>query len=167
MGKPRRDLRGLLRVVETTDIQVSRLTDSARAKLWDQLLKIGLVQTLSCCLSMLDNGPDAQIVPVVDEYRSTVLVQLNVMEVMATSSRRVTPASKAVQSGSGSKTRRSRSQSDVKLKTPNKNSKSTSAKLKNGQTLLSWDVGVAVERRSLGKDDGQAGSPTGKKLRAR
>ena len=76
-------------------MQVSRLSDNVRAKSWDQVLKIGLYQTLSRCIPMLENGPDTHIVPVVDEYRSTVLAQLNVMEVMATCPTRVTPSSKA------------------------------------------------------------------------
>ena len=118
VGKSRRDLRGLLRVIESTDMQVSRLTDSVRAKPWDQLLKIGLDQTLSLCLSMLDNGPDTTVVPVVDEYRSKVLAQLNVMEVMATSPTSMAPGSRAMPSSSDVKAKRPRSQSDVKLKTP-------------------------------------------------
>ena len=117
LGKARRDLRGLLRVIESTDMQVSRLTDSARAKPWDQLLKIGLDQTLSLCISMLDNSPDTTVVPVVDEYRSTILAQLNVMEVMATSPTRAASSPRAVPSGSTGKWKKPRSQSDVRLKT--------------------------------------------------
>ena len=113
VGKSRRQLRGLLRVIETTDMQVSRLNDSVRAKPWDQLLKVGLDQTLSLCVSMLDNGPDTAVVPVVDEYRSTVLAQLNVMAVIATGPR-------AMPSSTDVKSKRPRSQSDVKLKTPKK-----------------------------------------------
>ena len=119
-GKSRRDLRGLLRVIESTDMQVSRLNDSVRAKPWDQLLKVGLDQTLSLCVSMLDNGPDTAVVPVVDEYRSTVLAQLNVMAVMATSPTRVAPGPRAMPSSTDVKSKRPRSQSDVKLKTPKK-----------------------------------------------
>ena len=89
-------------------------------KPWDQLLKIGLDQTLSLCLSMLDNGPDTTVVPVVDEYRSKVLAQLNVMEVMATSPTSMAPGSRAMPSSSDVKAKRPRSQSDVKLKTPKK-----------------------------------------------
>ena len=120
VGKSRRDLRGLLRVIESTDMQVSRLTDSVRAKPWDQLLKIGLEQTLSLCVSMLDNGPDTTVVPVVDEYRSTVLALLNVMKVMATSPTRMAPGSRAMPSSTDVKAKRPHSQSDVKLKTPKK-----------------------------------------------
>ena len=109
-------------MVESTEMQVSRLSDSVRAKPWDQLLKIGLDQTLSRCMSMLENGPDTHVVPVVDEYRSAVLAQLNVMEVMATSPTRVVPSPKAGPSGSVAKSKRPRSQSDVKLKTPKKKS---------------------------------------------
>ena len=122
IGKSRRDLRGLLRVVESTEMQVSGLSDNVRAKPWDQLLKIGLDQTLSQCISMLENGPNTHTVPVVDEYRSTVLAQLNVMEVMATNPTRVTPSSKTGRSVSVRKATRLHSQSDVKLKTPKKKS---------------------------------------------
>ena len=69
---------------------------------------------------MLDNGPDTQVVPVVDGYQSSVLAQLNVMTVLATSPTRVTPVSKTAQSGSVSKTKRPCKQSDIKLKTPKK-----------------------------------------------
>ena len=120
VGKSRRDLRGLMRIAETTDMQVSRLSDSVRAKPWDQLLKVGLDQSLSFCVALLDKGPEAPVVPIVDEYRSSILAQLNVMEVMAASPIRVSPKLTALPSESGSKSKRPRSQSDVKLKTPNK-----------------------------------------------
>ena len=144
VGKSRRDLRGLLRVIESTDVQVSRLTDSVRAKPWDQLLKIGLDQTLSSCVSMLDNGPDTTVVPVVDEYRSTVLAQLNVMEVMATSPTRVALGPRAMPSSTDVKSKRPRSQSDVKLKTPKKtpNVATVGTSKSTGRSR-----GVAVSRR--------------------
>ena len=118
--KSRRDLRGLSRIAETTDMQVSRLSDSVRAKRWDQLLKVGLDQSLSFCVALLDKGPGTPVVPVVDEYRSTILAQLNVMEVMAVSLIRASPKLTALPSGSGTKSKRPHSQSDVKFKTPNK-----------------------------------------------
>ena len=144
VGKTRRQLRGLLRVIETTDMQVSRLNDSVRAKPWDQLLKVGLDQTLSLCVSMLDNGPDTAVVPVVDEYRSTVLAQLNVMAVMATSPTRVATGSKAMPSSTDAKSKRPRSQSDVKLKTPKKtpNVATVGTSKSTGRTR-----GVVVSRR--------------------
>ena len=117
IGKSHRDLRGLSRIAETTDMQVSRRSNSVRAKPWDQLLKVGLDQSLSFCVALLDKGP---VVHVVDEYRSTILAQLNVMEVMAASPIRASPKLTALPSGSGTKSKRPRSQSDVKLKTPNK-----------------------------------------------
>ena len=58
IGKSRRDLRGLSRIAETTDMQVSRLSESVRAKPWDQLLKVGLDQSLSFCVALLDKGPE-------------------------------------------------------------------------------------------------------------
>ena len=144
VGKSRRQLRGLLRVIETTDMQVSRLNDSVRAKPWDQLLKVGLDQTLSLCVSVLDNGPDTAVVPVVDEYRSTVLAQLNVMAVMATSPTRVATGSKAMPSSTDAKSKRPRSQSDVKLKTPKKtpNVATVGTSKSTGRTR-----GVVVSRR--------------------
>ena len=144
VGKSRRQLRGLLRVIETTDMQVSRLNDSVRAKPWDQLLKVGLDQTLSLCVSVLDNGPDTAVVPVVDEYRSTVLAQLNVMAVMATSPTRVATDSKAMPSSTDAKSKRPRSQSDVKLKTPKRtpNVATVGTSKSTGRTR-----GVVVSRR--------------------
>ena len=146
VGKSRRQLRGLLRVIETTDMQVSRLNDSVRAKQWDQLLilKVGLDQTLSLCVSVLDNGPDTAVVPVVDEYRSTVLAQLNVMAVMATSPTRVATGSKAMPSSTDAKSKRPRSQSDVKLKTSKKtpNVATVGTSKSTGRTR-----GVVVSRR--------------------
>ena len=120
IGKSRRDLRSLLRIAETTDMKVSRLSDSVRAKPWDRLLKVGLDQTLSFCVSLLDEGPETPVVSVVDEYRSTILAHLNIMEVMATSPIRASPNLTAMQSDSGSKSKRPRSQPDVRLKTPKK-----------------------------------------------
>ena len=111
---------GLSRIAETTDMQVSRLSENVRAKPWDQLLKVGLDQSLSFCVALLDKGPETPAVPVVDEYRSTILAQLNVMEVMAASLIRASPKLTALPSGSGTKSKRPRSQSDVKLKTPKK-----------------------------------------------
>ena len=101
-------------------MQVSRLSDSVRAKPWDQLLKVGLDQSLSFCVALLDKGPEIPVVPVVDEYRLTILAQLNVMKVMAVSPIRASPKLTALPSGSGTKSKRPRSQSDVKLKTPSK-----------------------------------------------
>ena len=144
VGKSRRQLRGLLRVIETTDMQVSRLNDSVRAKPWEKLLKVRLDQTLSLCVSMLDNGPDTAVVPVVDEYRSTVLAQLNVMAVMATSPTRVATGSKAMPSSTDAKSKRPRIQSDVKLKTPKKtpNVATVGTSKSTGRTR-----GVVVSRR--------------------
>ena len=42
IGQSRRNLHDLLRVIESIDMQVSRLLDSARTKPWDQLLMVGL-----------------------------------------------------------------------------------------------------------------------------
>ena len=120
VGQPRQSLHGLLRLVDTTDMQVSRLGDVTRAKPWDQLLKIGLDQTLSYCLAVMDSVPDAPIMPVVDYYRSDVLAQLTVMEIMTGSPKRVTPNVKVVKAGTPRNPKGSRKQSEVSLKTPKK-----------------------------------------------
>ena len=43
-GQPRRKLQGLLRLAESTDMLVSRLTDDVRSKPWDKLLKLDLTR---------------------------------------------------------------------------------------------------------------------------
>ena len=61
-GHSQRILTGLLRVCETSDMQVSRLSDVSRSRLWDQLLKSGLGEALSRSNAVLSNelvGPSA------------------------------------------------------------------------------------------------------------
>ena len=89
VGQTRMNLRGLLRLSESTDMLVSRLSDRVRGKPWDQLLKIGLDQTLERCVSILTNDLSSSVVLMVDDYRSKVLAQLNDMEVIATSPVRI------------------------------------------------------------------------------
>ena len=78
-------------------------------------MKIVLEQSLSCCLAVTDRDsvPDAPIVHVVDNYRSDVLAQLNVMEVIAGSPKRATPNAKVVKSGTPRKSKGPRKQSEV------------------------------------------------------
>ena len=162
IGKSRRDLRGLLRIAATADMQVSRLSDSVRAKPWDQLLEVGLDHTLSFCVTLLDKGPETPVVPVVDEYRSTILAQLNVMEVMATSPIRASPNLTAMQSGSGSKSKRPRSQTDVRLKTPEKNANvavaTTSKSTVRSRTRVT-SRGGSGKRTCSARDVDQVGNP--------
>ena len=80
VGQARKNLRGLLRLSESTDMLVSRFSDGVRGKPWDQLLKIGLDQTLARCVGILTNDLCSAVVPMVDDYKSAVLAQLNVME---------------------------------------------------------------------------------------
>ena len=83
-GHSRRTLTGLLRVCETSDMQVSRLSDESRSKPWDQLMKSGLGEALSRSNAVLSNelvGPSATLV---DDYRSNVLAQLYLVEVLST-----------------------------------------------------------------------------------
>ena len=79
-----------------------------RAEPWNQLLKIGLCQTLARCIYVLNNDPSTTIVHVVDDYRSTALPQFNVMEVVTTSPIRVSPCSKAKRSVAPPKVKGSR-----------------------------------------------------------
>ena len=55
VGQTRKILQGLLRVTESTDMLVSRLSDGVRGKPWDQLLKVGLDQILAHCVGLLTN----------------------------------------------------------------------------------------------------------------
>ena len=74
VGQTRKSLQGLLRVTESTDVLVSRLSDGVRGKPWDQLLKVGIDQTLARCIGFLTSDLSSAIVPMVDDNRSTVLV---------------------------------------------------------------------------------------------
>ena len=150
-----------MRIAETTDMQVSRLSDSVRAKPWDQLLKVGLDQSLSFCVALLDKGPEAPVVPIVDEYRSSILAQLNVMEVMAASPIRVSPKLTALPSGSGSKSKRPRSQSDVKLKTPNKDANVVAST--TSKSAIPSKTRGAIRRSSGRKTPSSTGRRTGGK----
>ena len=112
---------------------------------------------------MLDNGPDTQVVPVVDGYQSSVLAQLNVMTVLATSPTRVTPVSKTAQSGSVSKTKRPCKQSDIKLKTPKKKllvSAATTSKAKRRSNA------AVVGREGGGVSQSVKGRTTGARAQA-
>ena len=117
MGQTRKRLRGLLRLVESTDMLVSRLTDAVRGKPWDQLLKVGLDQTLDRCVGVLTNDLSSAVVPMVDDYRSAVLAQLNVMEVVATSPIRPSAIPKVRRSVGSSRGGGARTQAAVQIPT--------------------------------------------------
>ena len=82
-GHSRRTLPGLLRVCETSDLQVSRLSDESRSRPWDQLLKSGLGETLSRSNTVLSNELVGPSTTHVDDYRSSVLAQLDLVEVLS------------------------------------------------------------------------------------
>ena len=115
VGKTRKNLRGLLRVAETTDMLVSRLSDAVRGKPWDQLLKVGLDQTLTRCMSVLTNDIGSAVTPMVDDYRSAVLAQLNVKEVVATSPIRPSTSPKAKRFIGTSKGKGASTQANVQI----------------------------------------------------
>ena len=117
VGQTRKNLRGLLRFSESTDMLVSRLSDGVRGKPWDQLLKIGLDQILARCVSILTNDLSSPVVPMVDDYRSAVLAQLNVMEVNATSPVRISSSPRAKGSAGPSKRKGARVQAAVQITT--------------------------------------------------
>ena len=82
-GHTRQTVTGLLRVCETSDMQVSRLANDARSRPWDQLLKSGLGEALSLGNSVLSNALVTTTTVPIDDYRSSVLAQLNLVEVMS------------------------------------------------------------------------------------
>ena len=111
----RKMLQGLLRLVESTDMLVSRLTDAVRGKPWDQLLKVGLGQTLERCVGVLTNALSSAVVPLVDNYKSAVLAQLNVMKVVATSPIRPSSSPKVKRSVGPTRGRGARNQAVVQI----------------------------------------------------
>ena len=73
-------LTGLMRHCESTDMQVSRLTDKDRAEPWDQSLRVGLNDVLARGLEALQSTNDARPSTSVDSYRSAVCEQLDALE---------------------------------------------------------------------------------------
>ena len=63
-------------------MQVSRLSNDARSRPWDQLLKSGLGEALSLGNAVLTNELVTLPTVPIDDYRSSVLAQLNLVEVM-------------------------------------------------------------------------------------
>ena len=132
VGKTRKNLRGLLRVAETTDMLVSRLSDAVRGKPWDQLLKVGLDQTLTRCMSVLTNDLGSAVTPMVDDYRSAVLAQLNVMEVVATSPIRPSTSPKAKRFIGPTKGKGARTQANVQIPIGSKEVSTSGKSIKKG-----------------------------------
>ena len=91
-GHSQRTLTGLLRVCETSDMQVSCLSNESRSRPWDQLLKSGLGEALSRSNAVLSNelvGPSATLV---DDYRSNISAQLDLVDCSPTAGRRSGPS---------------------------------------------------------------------------
>ena len=64
---------GFVRHAETTDMQVSRFSDQERSRPWDQLLKVGLDETMSRCQgALVEESTDAGVCMIVDSYLSAV-----------------------------------------------------------------------------------------------
>ena len=82
-GHTRQSLTGLLRVCSTSDRQVSRLTDEARCRPWDQLIKSSLSEALSLGNDVLSNDLTTTTTVPIDDYRSNVLAQLDLVEVLS------------------------------------------------------------------------------------
>ena len=76
VGGARKLMAGFLRHCETTDMQVSRLTDPERGRPWDQLLKVGVEDVLSRCYQVFNEGTVESAGISVDDYRSAVCAQL-------------------------------------------------------------------------------------------
>ena len=79
-GHSRRSMIGFVRHCNNTDMQVSRLSDVARAIPWDQLVKRGIDELLDRCLGVLESTGGLPARPVVDNYRSIVCDQLRTMD---------------------------------------------------------------------------------------
>ena len=153
-GRTRRNLQGLLRVTDSSDMLESRLSDVVRAKPWDQLLKVGLDTTLASCESVLTNDQNLAVVPAVDDYRSNVLAQLSTLDKEPASPVCDPSSSKGTRCAATSKAKMARTQSAVKLQTPvsapvrRSSSKEASSRGQGSSTRI--DVG----RRTGGKPRG-------------
>ena len=82
-GHNRQSLTGLLRVCSTSDMQVSRLTDEARCRPWDRLIKSSLSEALSLGNAVLSNDLTTTSTVPIDDYRSNFLAQLDLVEVLS------------------------------------------------------------------------------------
>ena len=117
-GRTRRNLQGLLRVTDSSDMLESRLSDVVRAKPWDQLLKVGLDTTLASCESILTNDQNSGVVPAMDDYRSNVLARVSTLDKEPASPTCGPSSSKGKRFAVTSKAKIARTQSAVKLQTP-------------------------------------------------
>ena len=165
-GHTRQTVTGLLRVCETSDMQVSRLSNDARSRPWDQLLKAGLGEALSLGNAVLTNELVTLPTVPIDDYRSSVLVQLNLVEVMSPprAGRRSSPIVASVSTFKKS----ARLQGDVAIaassSTPvqsGRRGRKSGPKCAKVVSASSSSRGTAVPRQSSGRRTG--GIPRGKK----
>ena len=72
VSRTRQSMSALLRLCESTDMQVARLHNSERCGMWDQLLKKGLTETYNLCERMLSKETRQVSAITIDGYRSSV-----------------------------------------------------------------------------------------------
>ena len=163
-GHTRQTVTGLLRVCETSDMQVSGLANDARP--WDQLLKSGLGEALSLGNSVLSNALVTTPTVPIDDYHSSVLAQLNLVEVMSPPrpGRRSSPIAANMSTGK----KGARLQNDVAIGASSSTAVSSGRKgRKSGPKCAkvvgtpSSSRGTAVSRHPSGRRTG--GGPKGKK----
>ena len=167
-GHTRQTLTGLLRVCSTSDMQVSRLSDEARCKPWDRLIKSSLNESLALENAILTNDVATSSSAPIDDYRSSVLAQLDLVEVMSPprAGRRSSPIVKSsVQPKKGA-----RKQTDVILgvgpstssQLAPKRKKSIAKPVKSAsRSVPSTSRGSSRTRQSVGRRTG--GVPRGRK----
>ena len=167
-GHTRQSLTGLLRVCSTSDMQVSRLTDEARSRPWDQLVKSSLSEALSLGNAALSNELATTSTVPIDDYRSSVLAQLDLVEVLSTprAGRRSSPV--VMVSAKSKKT--ARKQSDVTLgigvstwaPLVSKRKRSAAKSVRGAsRDMSSTSCGGSRSKQSVGRRTG--GIPRGKK----
>ena len=153
-ARTRRNLQGLLRVTDSSDMLESRLSDEVLAKPWDQLLKVGLDTTLASCESVLSNDQKSTVVPAVDDYRSNVLAQLSALDKEPASPARGPSSSKGKRSAETSKAKTACTQSAVKLQNPVSTPVRRSGAKKNSSRGQGSSTRIGIGRRTGGKPRG-------------
>ena len=166
-GHTRQTVTGLLRNCETTVMQVSCLSNDARSRPWDRLLKSGLGEALSLNNAVLTNELVTSPTVPIDDYRSCVLAQLNLVEVMSPprARRRSSPIVASVSTFKKS----ARLQDDVAFSASSstavqsgRSSRKSGPKCAKVVGASSSSLGTAVSRQSSGRRRG--GSPEERKV---
>ena len=156
-----------MRVCETSDMQVSRLSNETRSRPWDELLNSRLGEALSLGIAVLSNELEALPTVPIDDYRSNNLVQLNLVEVMSPprAGRRSSPIVACAFS-----IKSARRQSDVAIFTSisaatHSGRRCRKSVPKGGQVVgtTSSSYSIACSRQSSGRRTG-GGVPRGKKV---